>query len=298
MEKLEGVILKGIGGFYYIEVSNSKIYECKARGIFRKRELSPVVGDRVLISIKDEGYASIESILLRKNYLIRPPVANIDKLFIVVSTCDPSPNTLIIDKMTAIARYRNIEPVIVISKIDLNDGNEISSIYKNAGIRVIGVSSMTCEGIDEVKMLLNKGINVFTGNSGVGKSSLLNAMFPKLMLLTGQTSKKLGRGKHTTRHVELFKLLDDGYVVDTPGFSMIDLQRAENIKKEELENCFVEFNDYLGLCKFNSCAHICEKGCAILQAVEDGKISSSRHQSYISMYNEIKDVKEWEKVKK
>lgn len=293
MKNIEGIITKGIGGFYYVETSGSKIYECKARGIFRKREVSPCVGDRVIISANEDGFSSIEEILERKNHLIRPPVSNIDRLFIVVSTCHPKPNFLVIDKMISIATYKKIEPILVISKTDLKSGDDIYDIYNNSLIKSIKFSSKTGDGKEEVRSLIKPGINVFTGNSGVGKSSLLNILYPSLSLKTGITSKKLDRGKHTTRHVELFKFDEDTYLADTPGFSMIDIQRFEDIKKEDLAECFLEFEPYINNCKFNSCSHTCEKGCAVIEALENGKIEKSRHSSYVAMYNELKEIHTW-----
>ncbi|MDP4121219.1 MAG: ribosome small subunit-dependent GTPase A [Bacillota bacterium] len=289
---VEGIIIKGIGGFYYVD-SENKIYECKARGIFRKNGDTPYVGDRVSISVPQDGYAVIEEIKPRRNYIIRPPIANLDTLVIVVSTCEPAPNMLVIDKMTAMAEYKGITPVIVISKADLQSADKIEDIYIKSGIKTITYSSVQGIGLDEIKALLNGKITAFTGNSGVGKSTLLNALFPDLCLETGNISKKLGRGRHTTRSVELFSI-DGGYVADTPGFSTVDIERYEMIKKEELPSCFPEFNDYLGECKFTSCSHTSEKGCRILSALADGEIDPSRFESYKAMYNEVKNIKEWE----
>lgn len=293
MFKAEGIIIKGIGGFYYVEAAE-KIYECKARGIFRKKGSAPVPGDKVEIAVPDEGFASIDKIFPRKNRLVRPALANIDRLVIVVSTCNPQPNTFIVDKITATAVDKDIEPVIVISKTDLLNGKDLKEIYTLAGFNVIEFSAVNGTGANEIKKLLNGKITGFTGNSGVGKSTLLNCIFPDFNLQTGAISQKLGRGRHTTRSVELFKA-DGGYVADTPGFSTVDLQRYELIDKERLAYAFPEFIDYLGECKFTSCSHTCEKGCAVLQAVRDGKIHPSRHSSYVEMYNEVKDIKEWQK---
>lgn len=289
----QGTLTKVIGGFYYVEAAE-KIYECKARGIFRKRGCSPIAGDRVEISVQEDSYCSIEKILPRKNFLIRPALANIDTLMIVASTCDPAPNTLIIDKMIATAVNKKIEPVVIVSKSDLSDGSSLKNIYDKSGIKTILFSSVTGTGAEEIRNLLAGKITAFTGNSGVGKSSLLNCMFPQLALQTGDISQKLGRGKHTTRWVELYKA-DGGYVADTPGFSTVDLERYEIIDKEDLPFCFPEFEEYLGQCQFTSCAHVCEKGCAVLQALHSGKIQQSRHDSYVTMYNEVKDIKEWQK---
>ena len=296
MAKTEkGVIIKGIGGFYYVEVSD-KIYECKARGVFRKKNNTPLVGDLVTISITDNGYCSIEKIHHRKNSLVRPPIANIDTLVIVCSTVSPSPNYTVIDKMVSSAVYNGIEPVIVISKSDIKDGKEIFDIYKKTGIKTVLYSSVTQEGLEEIRSLLPNKITAFTGNSGVGKSTLLNKLFPDFNLETGEISEKLGRGRHTTRTVELIKT-QNGYVSDTPGFSTVQLEKFNMINKDELQHTFPEFQEFLGECRFTSCSHICEKGCAITEKVKDGTIPKSRHNSYVEMYNEIKDIKEWERRK-
>ena len=285
--------MKSIGGFYYVRCG-SEDYECKARGSFRKSGNSPIVGDRVNISVPDDGYCSIEEILPRRNKLKRPALANIDALVIVCSTVDPQPNFAVIDKMTAAAVNNNMTPVIVVSKNDIKNGDEVAEIYRSSGIEVFQCSP---EDTEEAKALLDflKGkVSAFTGNSGVGKSTLLNMIFPQLELQTGQISEKLGRGKHTTRVVELFEL-DGCYVADTPGFSTVDLQRYEMIDKDQLQYCFPEFEKHLGNCQFTSCSHTCEKGCAILQAVEDGEINPSRHKSYVAMYNEVKDIMPWQR---
>lgn len=289
-----GLILKGIGGFYYVEAADT-IYECKAKGIFRKEKIIPVAGDHVIIMIPEEGFAYIDEILPRKNQLIRPPVANIDQLVIVASTCEPTPNTLIIDKMISLAVNKDIKPILVLSKSDLESGSWLEEIYHKADICTVVFSNVTVEGIEEVKQLLYGKVSAFTGNSGVGKSSLLNCIEKDLMLATGGISQKLGRGRHTTRQVELFSLKGGGYVADTPGFSSVDIERYEMIEKGELQFSFKEFEPYLNHCKFTSCAHICEKGCAVIEAVNSGEIHKSRYESYVAMYNEVKDIKEWEK---
>ncbi len=288
----KGILIKITGGFYYVETADG-IYTCKARGIFRKKGSAPLVGDNVEISIAENGYNSIESVFDRKNYLVRPPLANIDTLIIVSSGVSPVPNTFIIDKMIAAAVNKGIEPVVVFSKTDLTNCDEFISIYNKSGIKAIEFSSVDRRGEQEIRSLLKNKITAFTGNSGVGKSTLLNTLFPKLQLETGDISQKLGRGRHTTRTVELFKT-DDGYVGDTPGFSTVDLERYEIIKKENIQYCFPEFDKYLGECRFVSCSHTCEKDCAIINAVKSGDISKSRHDSYCAMYNEVKDIKDWE----
>ena len=290
---MTGILLKAIAGFYYIEAGGS-VYECKARGIFRKNHESPTVGDYLEFEVLDGLKGVVSKILPRKNLLIRPPIANVDQLFIVSSHNTPSPNALLIDRLTAIAINNDIEPIIVFNKSDLGEMSDWKDIYIRAGFKCILTSGINGEGCDEIVNILNGKISAFTGNSGVGKSTLLNYLFPQLNIETGDISKKLGRGRHTTRSVELYKT-DGGYVADTPGFSTVDLERYELINKDDLVYCFPEFQEYYNQCKFTSCAHICEKGCAIIQAVKDGKINKSRHNSYVEMYNEVKDIKEWQR---
>ena len=292
--RMTGIIIKGIGGFYYVEAADA-VYGCKARGEFRKRGMSPCVGDQAEISLSGDGTGAIEEIKPRKNQFIRPPVANLDQLVIVASTCEPSPNPLVIDKMLALAVDKQIHPLLVISKADLRDSGELVSIYEKSGIDTIVFSTKTGEGIEDIRSALAGKMSAFTGNSGVGKFSLLNCIAPHFQLATGQISQKLGRGRHTTRQVELFALPEGGYVADTPGFSTVDIERYEQIEKESLPYAFPEFIPFLHHCQFTSCAHICEKGCAVLAAVERGEIHPSRHNSYMAMYQEIKDRKEWEK---
>ena len=292
-QQKNGIILKGIGGFYYVEAAGA-VYECKARGVFRKKRITPLAGDRVQITVIDDGTENtVDEIFERKNFLKRPPVANIDSLIIVSSTVSPRPSTLVIDKLIAIAEYKGIEPVVVFTKTDLEPAEKLLDIYKLAGISCAMVCNKTGEGVEEVRSLLNGKISAFTGNSGVGKTSLLNALDPNLSLATGAISEKLGRGRHTTRQAELFKTCG-GYIVDTPGFSAFDLEKEQVIKKDELAECFREFRPYLGQCRFTTCSHTCDKGCRIIKAVEDGEISRSRHDSYVEMYQAAKELKEWE----
>lgn len=285
--------MKSIGGFYYVR-SGEKEYECKARGSFRKKGSSPVVGDRVVFSVPDDdGYCAIEEILPRKNKLLRPALCNIDALVIVCSTVEPLPNFQVIDKMTAAAVNNRMEPVIVVSKNDIKNGDEVVRIYRSAGFEVFQCAPGDSRETARLLAFLQGKVTAFIGNSGVGKSTLLNSLFPTLSLRTGQISEKLGRGRHTTRVVELFAL-EGCYVADTPGFSTVDLQRYEIIDKNELQYCFPEFEKYLGQCQFTSCAHTCEKGCRVLQALSDGEIEKTRHDSYVAMYNEVKDIKHWQ----
>lgn len=291
---IDGRIIKGIGGFYYVETTDA-IYECKARGIFRKQGISPLVGDTVKISVNVNAENTIDDIIDRKNSLVRPPLANLDQLFIVASLVDPNINTTVIDRLIGIAELKNIEPIIVLTKIDLSqDAEYYKNIYEKAGFKVILCDNNTGRGSNEVRELIKEKISAFTGNTGVGKSSLLNSIDSSLEISTGETSKKLGRGKHTTRHCELYKI-NGGYVADTPGFSYIDLERYEKIMKDDLPLCFREFEPFLDKCRFQTnCSHINDKGCAVVDAVNKGLISKERHQSYIDLYNEVKDIKEWQ----
>lgn len=292
---LEGRLIKGIGGFYYVEAADT-IYECKARGVFRKQKITPLVGDIVSITINDNAENTIDEIKARKNALVRPALANLDQLFVVASIVDPAINTTVIDRIIAIAEFKHIEPVVILTKIDLSDHYmKYYDIYSKAGFKVILCDNSTGSGSDEVRAMLADKVSAFTGNTGVGKSSLLNAIDSRLAVETGETSKKLGRGKHTTRHCELFKVAG-GYVADTPGFSSVDFERCEKILKDDLPYCFREFEPYLDKCRFQTnCAHINDKGCAVVEAVNNGYISRERHNSYIDLYNEVKDIKEWQK---
>lgn len=291
--KIDGIIIKGIGGFYYVEAADGIIYECKARGVFRKEKITPLAGDKVEISVDVNNKNSIDKIYERRNMFKRPPIANVDKLVIVSSVCDPRPNLLIIDRLSAVAVYKNVEPIIVFTKNDLQSADEYIEIYKNAGFKTFAVSNETGEGIGEIKAVIENGVCVFTGNSGVGKSSLINRMYPDFALETGEISKKLGRGRHTTRHVELLKI-NNGYIADTPGFSSLDFETNDLIKKDELAFCFPDFSDYIDSCKFSTCAHVNDKGCRLIEAVNNGDVMRSRHESYVTMYNEVKDIKDWQ----
>ena len=283
-----GIITKCLGGLYTVE-SPDGIFECKARGIFRSKGISPSVGDRVTVS-----GGVISEIGERKNYLIRPPLANLDQLIFIVSTVSPSPNYLILDKFIAIAEYKGIEPVVVITKTDLGDSSALRDIYGSIGIKVMEVDYSDESSVEAVRELLSGKISAFTGNSGAGKSTLLNAVDSTLNIPTGEISKKLGRGRHTTRHAELYKLEGGGYIADTPGFSTFETARYDIIRKEELAGCFREFEGITENCRFRDCSHTCEKGCAVLEAVECGDIPKIRHESYCAMYEEAKQLKEWE----
>lgn len=290
---MTGLIIKALGGVYTVEASDG-VYECKARGVFRKRGISPVCGDTVDFSVENDGIGVIDEIHDRRSLLIRPPLANLDLLVFVASTCEPQPNLLLLDKFIAIAEYKKITPAVVFTKIDKSDFSDYSDIYSKAGIKVFSVDNTTGAGAGEVKDFLKGKLSAFTGNTGVGKSSLLNNIFPGFSIETNEISRKLGRGKHTTRHVELYKIDGGGYVADTPGFSSFDTNRYDIIFKDDLADCFCEFREYIGKCRFVNCSHTKEKGCAVIAAVSEGKIAPSRHESYKEMYEQAKQLKEWE----
>ena len=289
---MTGRILKITGGFYYVEVAG-ELYECKARGVFRKRGTTPLVGDIVDITVPNEGYCSVDAVHERRNSLVRPAVANLDMLVIVSSAREPQVNLYLIDKMTAAAEHKGIEPVVVFSKSDLAPVDEYVELYRSIGMKSFAFSSVDLSGLDEILEALSGKVSAFCGNSGVGKSTLMNALCPELDQQTGDISDKLGRGRHTTRTVELFPQ-HGGYIADTPGFSTVDIERFELIRKDDLKFAFPEFDSYFGACRFNSCNHLCESGCSVIAAVEEGVIPKSRHESYVRMYNEVKDIKEWE----
>lgn len=286
---MTGIIIKAISGFYYVETAEGLI-ECRARGKFRKNDEHPLVGDRVEITLSGSS-GTVDSVIDRRNCLMRPPVANVDRLYIVSAYTLPSPDTLMIDRLTVIAEKADIEPIIVFNKSDLGDFEQYASTYRAAGFRTFVISCETGENIEELKADLGRGISVFTGNSGVGKSSILNLVLDSADLQTGEVSERLGRGRHTTRHIELFHTVSGGYVADTPGFSSVEDDR---ILKDELALYFRDFADYRDNCRFVGCSHTCEKHCAVIEAVEQGKIMKSRFDSYVSMYEKAKMIKEWE----
>ncbi|MBQ2697583.1 MAG: ribosome small subunit-dependent GTPase A [Clostridia bacterium] len=292
---LSGLIRKGIGGFYYVDTPQG-IYASKARGLFRKKGQSPLVGDRVEIEVTHEGdrEAYIKSIAPRRNALIRPPVANLERLFIVSACRNPQPSALMIDKLIAICEKKEIDPVVVFNKCDLGPEEELGALYRRAGFAVVMTSAEQNEGIEELAALIEGKLCAFAGHSGVGKSSLLNRLNPQALAEVGDLSARLERGKHTTRHVEIFTCAG-GYLADTPGFGDISFERFEPVYKEELPDCFREFAPYLGQCRFAGCVHDKEPDCAVKAAVASGEIAKSRHQSYLSMLDDVRDIKEWEK---
>ena len=289
---MNGIIIKAISGFYYVS-DGEKTYECKARGSFRESGVSPLVGDRVEFEQTQEKKGLVTAVLPRKSLLSRPPVANIDKLFIVSSYKKPAPNAYIIDKLTALAEYKEIEPIIVFNKCDIGGFEDWEHIYKTAGFKVFTVSAESGEGIELLKKELKNFVSAFTGNSGVGKSSILNALFGEMKLETGAVSDKLGRGRHTTRHTELFALPEGGFVADTPGFSSLEYDCADYEFKENLVYYFRDLKQYADGCRFTSCTHTCEKGCNIIRAVQNGEVAENRHRSYIALFEELKDLKPW-----
>ncbi len=284
-----------MGGNYYVyaEELGEQPVKCTARGIFRLDGISPSAGDNVRIELEDNSEPIIAEIYERKNYLVRPPLANLDGIVFVNSSTQPAPNRFVLDKLVAIADSKGIEPLIVFTKVDLKEVGDIMEVYSGIGIEVCLVNNMTGEGAERVMQFISGRRTAFIGNSGVGKSSLLNVLFPELQLDTAHISKKLGRGRHTTRQVEMYRLAG-GFVADTPGFSTVDTERYCRIAKGELDNAFREFAEHAAECRFADCAHIKEKGCAVREAVKAGKIPKSRYDSYLRMYEEASKINDWE----
>lgn len=297
--KKNGKIIKGVGGKYTVSCGGELI-SARARGVFRHEQISPEIGDNVTIRIESEGDAYIEDIAERKNLLIRPPMANLDYMFITAAAAKPTPIPATLDKLSAICVNSDIVPVFVITKCDLDreNGERLAAIYRKSGFTVFLLSSEDGEGIDPLRDFLRDNLAgktaAFAGASGIGKSTLLNALFPELGLATGGISEKISRGKHTTRHVELFSVFG-GMIADTPGFSMLDFMRFDFMNVDDLPYAFPEFSDLLGQCRYKKCTHLCEDGCAIVEALNEGKIEKSRHDSYVELYNILKDKKEWKK---
>ena len=284
---MQGKIVKGIGGFYYVKAENSKIYECKARGVFRKYGIKPAIGDTVEIDCQK---CNIEKIYPRINELIRPPVANIDMLVTVLAAKSPNPDMFFTDKLLITCEMKNIEPVICINKTDLKSADEICEAYRNTGYKIFEISAADNVGIDKIYDYIKGKTTAFAGLSGVGKSSLLSYFVDK-SIETGSISDKIERGKHTTRHVELFELADGGYVLDTPGFSSFEV---DYIKPNNLENYFPEMSGFSRNCRFKGCSHIGEPDCAVKAAVFSGDISMSRYESYKRIFEALKQKNEWE----
>ena len=290
-QTLQGRILRSISGFYDVQ-TDSGLITCRARGILRRGGNSPLTGDLVEISV-EKGKGMVEKILPRKNAFVRPAVANVDALVVFAANVNPVTEPFLIDRVAAIAGDQGVPVYLVVNKCDLDPAANLVRIYEHAGFPVICTSAETGEGVEELRKLLTGKLTAFTGNSGVGKSSVLNRLAPELALETGEVSEKLGRGRHTTRHVELYRLGKDTYVADTPGFSSFDTDELGLALKERLPETFLDFAPYLAGCRFVGCSHTKEKGCAVLEAVRAGKLSASRHASYLRLYNELKDLREW-----
>ena len=285
--------MKALSGFYYVDVDGS-IIQCRARGKFRQSGMSPLVGDWVEVKDTEEGCGMVWEILPRRNAFDRPAVANIDQLVVIASEAVPVTDPFLIDRVAAIAALKNCDVVVCVNKTDLASGEDLAAIYRDAGFPTVRVSAETGEGMEELKALIAGKLSAFTGNSGVGKSSILNAVEPGFSLRVDAVSEKLGRGKHTTRHVELFRLGCGAEVIDTPGFSSFDAEELSLELKERLEETFVEFRPHLGECRFVGCSHTKEKGCAVKSAVKEGVISQSRYASYLRLHDELKDLKAWD----
>ena len=289
----EGIIVKALSGFYYV-AAGDEIIECKARGRFRLDGSSPLVGDRVRCSLDAQGKGRIDEVLPRRNWFIRPAVANIDTLVFVAANVNPVTDPFLIDRLSVIAEEAGCGLVICINKTDLDPGDRLYTLFEKTGYPVVRTSAETGEGTEALAALLRGKVSAFTGNSGVGKSSILNVLLPGAEIRTGEVSEKLGRGKHTTRHVELFALGDGTYIADTPGFASLDVMMTNVIEKERLQYDFVEFAPYLGRCRFHDCAHLKEPDCAVRAAVQAGEIAESRYRSYIRLYELSAKHKFWE----
>ncbi len=293
----EGRIQKALSGFYYVEC-DGEIFCCRARGRFRKEGLSPLVGDRVEIRELGGGEGYVEAIKLRKNTFRRPAVANVDQIVVIASEALPKTDPYLIDRLSAIAALKDCGVVVVLNKCDLNSADGLYEIYRAAGFPTVRVSAETGEGLEELKPLISGKLSAFTGNSGVGKSSILNALDPAFGLQVGEISEALGRGRHTTRHVELFHLSCGAEVVDSPGFASFDSEELDLELKRRLPETFPDFAPYREGCRFVGCSHTKEKGCAVLEALMEGKLQKSRHDSYLRLYEELKPLKEWAEQKK
>lgn len=300
---MQGRIIEGVGGLYTVRCENDgevKLIPCRAKGVFRHERITPLVGDNVSVDLSaGEKNAVIDEIFERKNSLIRPPMANLDCVFVSMAAAKPAPMLDMTDKLISILEHNDIEPVIVVEKCELDRARaaEIKAIYESAGYPVFALSCETGEGIDEIESFISsrKGILALAGASGVGKSTLLNRLFPTLGLFTGSVSRKTERGRHTTRSVTLLKLGEELYFADTPGFSMLDFERFDFFDLEDLPLSFREINERIGQCRYTKCTHRKEDGCAVVEAVKSGEIAKSRHESYVALYEILKNKHKWNK---
>ena len=291
-KKEQGRIVRSLSGFYDVQTA-SGVVTCRGRGVLRKGNQTPLTGDLVEISV-EQGKGLVEKILPRKNRFIRPAVANMDALVVFAANVNPVTEPYLIDRVAAIAGDQDVEVYLCLNKCDLDPAIDLERIYRNAGFSVIQASAQTGQGVQTLRELIKGKFVAFTGNTGVGKSSMLNALCPELRLPTGEVSEKLGRGRHTTRHVELYCLGEDTYVADTPGFSSFDTDQMDVILKENLQYAFREFSPYMGSCQFHDCTHRAEPGCGIRQAVEEGIIEKTRYDSYLRLYEKSSQIKLWE----
>ena len=287
-----GRIVKSLSGFFDVATAEGTVI-CRARGHLRQQRITPLTGDLAEITL-EKGRGMVERILPRKNSFIRPAVANLDLLVVFAANVNPVTEPFLIDRVSAIAGNQEVPVLLCINKCDLDPAVDLEKIYRSAGFHVIVTSAQTGQGIGELRQALQGKLAAFTGNSGVGKSSVLNCLCPSLDLQTGDVSEKLGRGRHTTRHVELFSLDDETYIADTPGFSSFDTDQMDVILKENLQYAFPDFGPYVGKCQFTDCAHRKEPGCAVRQALADGQIQPTRYESYLRLYEKAMEIKNWE----
>lgn len=291
-DRMTGRILRSLSGFYDVQTPE-RLVTCRARGILRKEGNSPLTGDMVEITV-ERGKGMVEKILPRKNHFIRPAVANVDALVVFAANVNPITEPFLIDRVAAIAGDQEVPVILCVNKCDLDPAIGLVRIYEKAGFTVICTSAETGDGVERLRGLLAGKLTAFTGNSGVGKSSILNRLCPELELPTGEVSEKLGRGRHTTRHVELYKLAEDTYVADTPGFSSFDTDQMEVILKENLQYAFPDFGGFIGKCRFDDCSHRREPGCAVRRAFEEGFIEKTRYDSYLRLYEKSSQINLWE----
>ena len=287
-----GRIIRSLSGFYEVQTQD-KVITCRGRGSLRRAQETPLTGDMVQITI-ERGKGMVEKILPRKNRFVRPAVANVDALVVFAANANPVTEPFLIDRVAAIAGDQDVEVILCVNKCDLDPALDLIRIYNHAGFRVIPTSAETGEGVEELRTLIRGKLVAFTGNSGVGKSSILNRLCPSLALPTGEVSEKLGRGRHTTRHVELYDLGEGTYVADTPGFSSFDTDQMEVILKENLQYAFPDFGAHIGSCQFRDCTHRKEPGCAVTAALAAGEIEPTRYDSYLRLYEKASQIKEWE----